>query len=349
MRCNRYTRSSKVLIVLLGCLVCWTLFSCASSNEGHAPYFLSRFPLVPFADHDFVSCSQELSSASPDLAKKAFFARKQWGAGSFAWRNFAEGQHRDSARADSSMMDFRSSHSHGVLQQRLSHPWLGLKQQAFQLLGLESVYWSAFDALGPVTRPCHDLREVGEDDEKKAICWNKDFESSSCVIFSVGSNNQWTFEEGVVDTTKCQLKTFDCTVKNPNPPPHVRERVDFFKLCLVGKKNHGQGEDYVDFAGMVRAASAGKKELVYPKYLKVDIEGFEFESLTHALEQMTPQQMPHQIALEVHFQNSFFDMPEEGLLAFSNFMFYKGYVLAHRRDNRYGYMATEVLYVKVSC
>ncbi len=59
---------------------------------------------------------------------------------------------------------------------------------------------------------------------------------------------------------------------------------------------------------------------------------------------------PEQIAIEVHYQNAFFDMTDEGLLAFSNFLFrVGGYVIVHRRDQKYGYCATELLLLRVSC
>lgn len=193
--------------------------------------------------------------------------------------------------------------------------------------------------------PCPDLRFFGRDDEEKAVCWSETFGQEPCVIFSVGSNNQWTFEESVVAETSCKVKTFDCTIPHADMPEQLMPRVQFHNLCLWGhRKGRKQGKEFVDYATMVEEAGG-----VFPKYLKMDIEGFEFESLTAALENLESSNKPAQIAVEIHFQNAYFDMDEEGLLSFSNFMFHHGYVLAHRRDNRYGYMATEVLFVRVSC
>jgi hypothetical protein len=82
-------------------------------------------------------------------------------------------------------------------------------------------------------------------------------------------------------------------------------------------------------------------------YLKIDVEGAEFEALIPFLQQ---KNTPKQIALEIHYQAPTFDLDENALLAFGNFMFYEaGYVIAHRSDNPKGYFATEILFVKINC
>lgn len=37
-----------------------------------------------------------------------------------------------------------------------------------------------------------------------------------CLVYSLGSNNQWSFEEAVLRSTDCSIHTFDCTSR---PPP----------------------------------------------------------------------------------------------------------------------------------
>ena len=32
-----------------------------------------------------------------------------------------------------------------------------------------------------------------------------------CVVYSIGGNNQWQFEQGILDHTPCDVHTFDCT------------------------------------------------------------------------------------------------------------------------------------------
>lgn len=107
----------------------------------------------------------------------------------------------------------------------------------------------------------------------------------------------------------------------------------------------------LDYAGFLKAAGS-----VAPNYLKIDIEGYEYEALASflsdcqkTLDTTGVDTFPEQIALELHYQSAFFDMPDEVLLAFSNFLFrIGGYVVAHRRDNIGAYMCTEVLLVRIS-
>merc|ERR1711916_24844 len=98
--------------------------------------------------------------------------------------------------------------------------------------------WPPFDMFGPSTLRCPDMRILGEGDEEKRICWTPSFEKEDCVIFSLGSNNQWTFEENVVKETKCKIHTFDCTVFDPRPPEAVKPRVTFYPLCLADHEFH---------------------------------------------------------------------------------------------------------------
>jgi hypothetical protein len=55
-----------------------------------------------------------------------------------------------------------------------------------------------FKMIGPVSAVCKtDLEHYGEGDSEKRVCGLKALEkmSSSCVVFSIGSNNEWGFEE----------------------------------------------------------------------------------------------------------------------------------------------------------
>lgn len=229
------------------------------------------------------------------------------------------------------------------VRQGLQHPKLIVDQLLVNALGRPTAYWKMFDAFGPVVDPCPQLRLLGEGDEEKRICWNEDVSKEGCVVFSVGSNNQWTFEETVVAKTPCVIHTFDCTVAYPNPPTSVKDRVTFHKLCVGGKD--GPRKDMVTYRGLVEAAG-GKG----PSYLKFDAEGFEYETFAAFFQDAKSSEMPQQIALEVHFQSAFFDLDEKALLAFSNMLFIKGgYVIVHRRDNVDAYTASELLFAKVSC
>ena len=75
------------------------------------------------------------------------------------------------------------------------------------------------DLLGPVGPPCLELQTFGakqsrgkiRDTEAKMAC-GLEGSNSSCVVVSLGSNGQWTFEEDIFARTGCRVEVFDCTV-----------------------------------------------------------------------------------------------------------------------------------------
>lgn len=66
-----------------------------------------------------------------------------------------------------------------------------------------------FDALGaPTATTCQRIERFGAGDDEKRICMDDIVPSSPCLMISVGSNNQWGFEEAVVARTHCTVKTY---------------------------------------------------------------------------------------------------------------------------------------------
>lgn len=55
------------------------------------------------------------------------------------------------------------------------------------------------------------------------------------VLMLLGSNNEYSFEQAVVQLTKCRVETFDCTVKAPHLPPGLQGRVRFHPICVAGE------------------------------------------------------------------------------------------------------------------
>ena len=66
---------------------------------------------------------------------------------------------------------------------------------------------------------CKSLKVFGNEatnyDEAKRFCYfgDKLKKNQSCVVYSVGGNNQWDFEEYMHHGSNCDIETFDCTVK----------------------------------------------------------------------------------------------------------------------------------------
>lgn len=56
------------------------------------------------------------------------------------------------------------------------------------------------------------------------------------MLYSLGSNNQWKFEEAIVEKTSCRVETFDCTIPETTlPPESIRHRVRFHNYCISDK------------------------------------------------------------------------------------------------------------------
>ncbi len=205
-------------------------------------------------------------------------------------------------------------------------------------------HWPIFDAIGPLDPnacPTLPLLVLGQGDDAKRACWSPAVASaasaeSGCVVLSLGSNNQWSFEEAMVRLAPhCTIHTFDCTVARPRGMP-IDGNVVFHRQC-IGRSGTTCGHMTI----MEIVQLVGKT----PLYLKIDIEGWEYEALAEFLVEAHGA-LPSQIAVELHASTPLLDLDERMLRAFV-FMMREvgGYVPVHRRDNPLGYGASEVLFV----
>ena len=76
----------------------------------------------------------------------------------------------------------------------------------------------AVEAFGPIGPACNRLETFGKGDEEKHACGLAQLDAP-CRVISVGSNDQWGFEEEVVARTRCDVATLDCTVDAGLQPP----------------------------------------------------------------------------------------------------------------------------------
>ena len=71
-----------------------------------------------------------------------------------------------------------------------------------------------FDAFAVMGQGC-DQQCIGgacRQDTSKITCGvTHDNMVAPCVVYSIGGNNQWQFEQGILDHTPCDVHTFDCT------------------------------------------------------------------------------------------------------------------------------------------
>ena len=86
-----------------------------------------------------------------------------------------------------------------------------------------------------------------------------------CVIYSLGSANDFSFEETMLRATPCAIHTFDCTVDGATKP--ADSRIVFHRQCL------GDGGAPGFFSLPQLAAQNGHTRI---DLLKMDIEGGEY-------------------------------------------------------------------------
>lgn len=176
--------------------------------------------------------------------------------------------------------------------------------------------WDA--ALGPIGPMCDNLAEIGgkNKDGHKYMCVprkskNENDETTTattttqlsdndddCHIISVGGNDNWLFEEDVVQQMPgCITHTFDCTLPGgiPKKKPQ-RDDVKFYNYCMAGTSyNDPHGRQYLSYADAVHMAGIPKA----PVYFKIDVEGFEYDIFTNMVHK--PEILPLQIAVELHW------------------------------------------------
>ena len=217
-----------------------------------------------------------------------------------------------------------------------------------------------FNMLGPIGPSCKTaLEKYGNGDEEKRACGLKQLikleqnhNRSECIIYSIGSNNQWGFEEAIFEKTNCRVETFDCTTPATiKPPEAIQSRVRYHNICL-GSENKGKFKTWKGLHEITGIKTA-------PTFLKMDIEGFEFAAIQIMIDE--GYLLPLQIAMELHIGNrlepigvngepswSGKDVTTGEIAAFMQYMHeFGGYYLVDRRDNC-GHCA-EILLAKLNC
>jgi hypothetical protein len=119
--------------------------------------------------------------------------------------------------------------------------------------------------------PCFCLQSDGA----KIICSVATLQAP-CVIYSLGSNGDVSFEQDIIKQTPCEVHTFDCTVASISIVDSQRHI--FHKLCIGKSKGNPtpQGPQFDQLNSVMKKLGHTKLAL-----LKMDIEGSEFEvSLT---------------------------------------------------------------------
>ena len=131
---------------------------------------------------------------------------------------------------------------------------------------------------------CKNFSCVGGDcgaDEAKIICGFEELQQKKiCIVYSIGSNNQWKFELDMISRTQCNVHTFDCTgdFARFHKPSH--SRIHFHHICLSNKnaapnlscdKSRG-------ICGATMTLNEIQSMLSHRRidFLKMDIEGYKW-------------------------------------------------------------------------
>jgi len=93
--------------------------------------------------------------------------------------------------------------------------------------------------------------------------------SQSCVIMSIGSNNDFGYEESMQATfgSLCHIHTFDHTVAKPHPPDFVT-----YHDVGIAQKRAGKLRSLPELMDLAKAGLSAP----HVEILKIDVEGCEF-------------------------------------------------------------------------
>lgn len=111
-----------------------------------------------------------------------------------------------------------------------------------------------------------------------------------CVVVSIGSNNDFSFETGIVQLG-CTVHTFDHTVAAPQTPPGV-----VFHSFGLGVGDEGDSSPLRSLDALLALANISEVDV-----LKMDIEGAEYAVLHSQATLDTMRTRVRQLLVEFHF------------------------------------------------
>lgn len=238
--------------------------------------------------------------------------------------------------------------------------------------------FDAFEVMGA----CADVDCLGGRcgrDAAKIVCGVKHLKNTTkpCVVYSIGSNNLWTFELDVLAKTSCEVHTFDCT--GPRSRFEVPEvnyfnhslggRLHFHHVCLGTKNLPAPEEAPTPEAGNViygemwtLAKMQSTLSHTQVDLLKMDIEGYEWPLLSSwpdLTDISSPSTvLPMQVLMEVHYQTQMKDLSttdihdfkySTDMIRLQSHLLKMGYVIAVRDNNRKCMHCTELTAMRVRC
>ena len=182
-------------------------------------------------------------------------------------------------------------------------------------------------------------------------------QQDECNVISIGSNDEWGFERNIAGGSNCSVATFDCTIQKPTHKP-PQDQIRFYSKCISDKRSTINGRQFETYAGLLEQANFTSPHV---NYLKIDIEGHEYDVLTaiirHAKANNQLHLLPEQIQIEFHFSSWMHDLPwtlrtrNTGELALFFGMLFReaGYMAVHIQSADPYPSLREVLMLRVFC
>lgn len=192
------------------------------------------------------------------------------------------------------------------------------------------------------------LTRLGDGDGGKWACMPF-AEGNDCVVYSLGSNNNYEFEEAILNTTGCNVYTFDCTVKGRS----IHPRHHFYKWCVGG-----EGSKVGPYASSIKTLGEIVKELKHSHIdlFKMDIEGCEFDVFASWNEDFY---LPRFVLFELHYRGLYYKLKVKDDDGAAGFLMWKtkkelslqtlSFFFAHLAGLGYGIVSKEDNYLSISC
>lgn len=183
------------------------------------------------------------------------------------------------AQLSANLTDFRSN--------LLSHIWSSFDPSVPYLQGHQR-----FNPLKPFIQcpPNQPLIRYGNAADGGKLLCDMSKLPEPCIIYSLGSNGDYSFEQDALKHTKCEIHTFDCTYDGKSiDPRHI-----YHKVC-VGKA----GPLFKTWDQITR--ELGHKVI---DVAKIDIEGHEAAVLAELRHDIP---LPRQVVIEIHMR------PQQGV------------------------------------
>ncbi|KAK3588522.1 hypothetical protein CHS0354_014233 [Potamilus streckersoni] len=119
--------------------------------------------------------------------------------------------------------------------------------------------------------------------------------NSSCLIYSVGINNDFSFDDDMVKFYRCEVHSFDPSMKQED---FRRSDLDYFyKLGLSGREfQNNLGWKMMTLQGIRKMLNHTQRKI---DVLKIDIERSEWEALPEMLQSGVLKQV-RQLSIELH-------------------------------------------------